>query len=324
MATGSCAHVHGQIGAMTGSWREMSRLPESPVPVGYGTARGIPAAEMEYVDIDQYFATQGGFSPPSHDFGSTAFWHWQFLPRSIIYPAYLAGSKESRFSSHIVNARDDGWLFDASLGTRVGLVRFGNNDPIRPEGWQIDAEGSAQLRLDIPQNVDVRSADFRAGVPLTYGSGRYRFKIGYYHLSSHLGDEFLLTNPTFPRLNFSRDALLVGHMVYLTDQLRVYGEASWAFQSDVNKPWEFQFGIDYLPAGPTGFAGAPFFALNGHIREELNFGGALTAQIGWAWRAADSTNLLRAGLHYYNGESNQYAFFDEHEEQIGFGLWYDF
>ena len=33
--------------------------------------------------------------------------------------------------------------------------------------------------------------------------------------------------------------------------------------------------------------------------------------------------MLRTGLFYYNGESNQFSFFDEHEEQIGFGVWYD-
>ena len=36
------------------------------------------------------------------------------------------------------------------------------------------------------------------------------------------------------------------------------------------------------------------------------------------------TNLLRVGVHYYNGESTQFSFFDDHEEQIGLGLWYDF
>ena len=33
---------------------------------------------------------------------------------------------------------------------------------------------------------------------------------------------------------------------------------------------------------------------------------------------------MRAGLHYYNGKSSQYQTFDDSEQQIGFGLWYDF
>lgn len=301
-------------------------------------AWGQHPSRMSYVDLDRQMPTASlplasppaaapwvtGSPEPWVAMPADELWSWQVLPRSIIYPSYLAGQKEPRFAAQIVNAKNDGWLFDASLGTRIGLLRFGNTNSIRPEGWQLDAEGAAQLRLDIPENVDVRAADFRGGVPLTYGWGRYRFKIGFYHLSSHLGDEFLLKNPGFQRLNFSRDVLLVGHMIYLTDELRIYGEAAWAFRSDVTEPWEFQFGVDYLPAGPTGIAGAPFFALNGHIRQELNFGGSVTAQAGWAWRAYEGTHLIRAGLHYFNGESPQYSFFDEHEEQLGFGLWYDF
>jgi hypothetical protein len=30
------------------------------------------------------------------------------------------------------------------------------------------------------------------------------------------------------------------------------------------------------------------------------------------------------GAHYYNGLSDQYAFFRNFEQQIGAGIWYDF
>ena len=30
------------------------------------------------------------------------------------------------------------------------------------------------------------------------------------------------------------------------------------------------------------------------------------------------------GLHYYNGYSNQFSFYHVFEQQIGFGLWYDY
>ncbi len=299
-----------------GLFRRASRL--SGTAALEVNAPRIPS-EMQYVDLDEYLG-----SPPPADTFPSDWWDWQVLPHGIIYPSYLAGTKEPRFAAHIINAKNDGWLFDAVLGTRVGLLRFGNHDPLFPEGWQVDAEGAAQARLDIPNDVDVRSVDFRAGLPITYGAGAYRFKFGYYHLSSHLGDEFLLKNPGFPRLNFSRDALLVGSMIYLTERLRVYGEAAYAFRTEIGQEWEFQFGLDFLPPGPTGIAGAPFFAVNGHLRQEVNYGGALTAQAGWAWRAATSTEMLRIGAHYYNGESNQFSFFDNHEQQLGLGVWYDF
>jgi hypothetical protein len=92
----------------------------------------------------------------------------------------------------------------------------------------------------------------------------------------------------------------------------------------VAEPWEVQFGVDYAPAYVTGLRGAPFFAVNGHLREEVNWGGNFTVQVGWAWRSDESARLLRVGLHYFNGESSQYSFFDHFEQIIGAGAWYDY
>lgn len=252
-------------------------------------------------------------------------WDWQLLPTGIVYKAYLASQKESRFSSEFNNIpeRDD-TFWEPTLGARVGILRFGDHDPVMPQGFQIDAEGSAQARLNLTDNVDVTSVDFRGGLPLTYGYGPWRLKAGYYHLSSHLGDEFLLKNPNYPRLNFARDVLLFGVSYYLNDDLRVYSEIGWAFFTDVSEPWEVQFGVDYAPAAPTGGRGAPFFAINGHLREEVNYSGIMTVQAGWAWRSAQNGSLLRIGGHYSNGQSWQYSFYNHFEQQLGLGIWYDF
>lgn len=251
-------------------------------------------------------------------------WTWQVLPSSVIYKPYLASVKESRMAAHLMDLRNDGMMFDGTLGGRAGLFRYGNSADVLPQGFQFDVEASAQVRLDIPEEVDVRSTDYRAGAQLTYGVTRHQFRLGYYHVSSHVGDEFLLKNRGFRRLNYARDVLIFGYGFNVTPNLRLYGEAGWAFWADVADPWEFQFGIDFAPAYPTGFRGAPFVALNGHLREELNFGGHFTLQTGWAWRSDEDGHLFRMGLHYFNGQSNQYSFFAFHEEQIGFGIWYDF
>ena len=47
-------------------------------------------------------------------------------------------------------------------------------------------------------------------------------------------------------------------------------------------------------------------------------------EAGWQWRGRESDHLLRVGMQYFNGKSSQYSFFDEHEELIGLGLWYDY
>ena len=251
-------------------------------------------------------------------------WTWQLLPEGLIYRSYLAGGREPRIGSQWVHERDRGWLWDVTIGGRVGMLRYGTQDIAWPEGWQLDIEGAAFPRLNLEQDRDLDSVDFRFGVPLTFRQGPWEAKLSYYHLSSHLGDEYQITHPTAQRTNFVRDALVLGGAVYPGPNLRLYAETGWAFYDDGgSRPWEFQFGADYSPAGATGARGTPFFAINGRLRQEVNYGGNLTVQTGWQWRG-QTGRLLRTGFHYFNGKSDQYQFFNEHEEQIGMGLWYDY
>ncbi len=260
-------------------------------------------------------------APPSAS--SAGFWTWQILPDGLMYRSYLAGGKEPRFASHWIHERDQGWLWDVTLGGRLGILRYGTGDALQPEGWQVDVEGAAFSRMDLEQGRDLVASDFRFGVPLTVRRGRWEGKFSYYHLSSHLGDEFIQRTGS-ARLNFVRDSLVLGGAFYLRPEMRLYTEAGWSFHpKGGSRPWEFQFGVDWSSLEPTGICGSPFFAINGELRQEVDFGGSMTVQTGWQWRGA-SAHLLRLGMHYFNGKTYQYQFFAEHEEQLGVGFWYDY
>ncbi len=252
------------------------------------------------------------------------YWTWHVAPDGIIYKSYLAGVREPRMGTQWFYHRDRGWLWDSTLGGRVGLIRYGTTAADWPEGWQLDFEGAAFPRLDLENGLDMISADFRFGFPLTFRRGPWELKFSHYHVSSHLGDEFMERHPDFPRINFVRETLVLGLALRPHADLRVYAEVGYAVWVDGgSEPWEFQFGIDYSPFDPTGFHGVPFLAVNAHLREEVDFGGNFTAQAGWQWRG-ETGNLFRFGAHYYNGMSSQYQFFNTFEEQVGLGLWYDF
>jgi hypothetical protein len=257
-------------------------------------------------------------------FASQEPWRWQLMPEGLIYRSYMAGMKEPRFAAQWVYEKDEGSFWDTTLGGRVAVVRYGTTDPLHPQGWEVDFEGAAFPRLDIGSGLDLTSADFRVGVPLTYGRGRYQMKLAFYHLSSHLGDEYMLKHPTATRINYSRDVFVCGHSFYPTDRLRLYGEAGWAFYTDGGtEPWEFQFGFDYSAPQPTGFWPVPFVAANAHLREEVDFGGNFVVQAGLLWRGATG-HLWRMGMHYFTGKSEQFEFFNQHEDKIGLGMWFDY
>jgi hypothetical protein len=309
---------------------QIDRLPPlstlEPLPDAAGYTPGYGPGPGEYAvgpsdpffDLDAFLAENAGPTCPCED------WQWQLLPSGIIYKAYLADMKESRLGTQFFNESTQGSLWDTTLGGRVGVLRYGSVNNVWPQGWQLDLEGSGQVRLDTEEDRDVQSTDFRFGVPLTYGYGPHRLKFAYYHISSHAGDEFMEKNPTFTRINWVRDALALGYSFYWTDNIRLYAETSWAVWADISDEWDFRAGVEYAPAYPTGLRGAPFFALHGHLRGELDWGGNFVAQAGWAWRGDRTGHLLRTGLHYYNGGSSQFEFIHQFEQQIGAGLWYDF
>lgn len=279
-----------------------SDLPEDAVPLD----NGIYAGDVDYEYVDNGYT-------------------WQVAPSGIIYRSYLAGPHEPRISFTPFFSSDHAY-WDATIGGRGGILRYGDNHPLHPQGWQLDCYGAAIVRMDSENQQDMDAADFVFGFPLTYGIANWQFKMGYAHLSSHLGDEFAIRNPGAldDRVNYVRDGIVWGTSWFPVAACRLYGELDWAIHnSGGSEPVHFQFGNELSRPGPTGLHGSPFLALNGRMREELNYGGDVTAQTGWLWRG-ETGKVFRIGGHYYQGKSSQSQFYNLTEEQIGMGLWYDF
>lgn len=281
---------------------------------GFGTLSAFPTGAFEPNPYDQQ----------TYASGAMQFRRWTFLPQGFLYQTYWAGTAEPRLATRSISDAGGHDSLDSQIGGRVGLVRF--DDPFTAGSFQFDIMGGANLRQNLDtDDWDMTGTDYRYDLPLTYRQGPHAWKFGFYHVSSHMGDEFLAHNPTVERIDYYRDALYLGYSVDLTPKLRAYGEVEYAVSRDFSEPWHLQFGFDWGPRIPTGVRGAPFLAANAHLREELDFGGNISLQTGWAWKGeGPAAGVLRTGLHYYNGGSPQYSFFQEHEEQIGFGLWYDF
>ena len=261
-------------------------------------------------------------------------WEWQLLPNNLIYTSYLAGPKEPRLATVWYNdtAADplnpsikNGVLWDSTLGGRASILRYGSDSILHPQGFEVQIEGAAFVRLDPQDDRDFRSGDYRFGVPLVYGIGRWQTKLAYYHNSAHLGDEAMLKHPTFPRVNYVRDCIVWGNSYFLFDWLRLYGEVGYAFfNAGGSQPWEFQYGTELIQARPTGIRGAPFLAINGMSRQELDWGGNVCVQTGWAWRGSRSEKLFRVGFEYLQGSDPQYQFVYYNQNRCGIGMWYDY
>lgn len=282
-------------------------------------------------DPGEVFATEPGFLTVTQSgeslptYGDEE-WAWSVMPGGLMYKSYVAGEREPRLSTAFLQEVHGQMLWDSALGGRGGLVRFGNQSAVNPEGFQLDVEGAAFVRLLPEDERDVNAVDFRAGVPLTYREGPFQAKLGYYHISSHLGDEFLLKHPGFNRINYVRDALVAGVGYFPHPWIRTYFEVGWAviFTSGGAKPWEVQTGFEVDSRRPTGLRGEPFFAMNIHLREEVNWGGSLNLLAGWQWRGHKTDHVFRLGLQFYNGKNAQYSLLQDNQQLIGLGVRYDY
>jgi hypothetical protein len=315
-------------------------VPEPGMPADVAPLPG-PAAGGPVILDDPYEAgpllpegrPSAGDADPFADLWALRPWSWHLLPNNLIYTSYLAGPKEPRFATvwYDDTAADpfdpsieNGWMWDMTVGGRVSILRYGTDPVLHPQGFEVQVEGAAFVRLDPGDEIDLRSSDYRFGIPLVFGIGRWQTKLGYYHLSAHLGDEAMLKH-SFPRVNYLRDAMVWGNSYYVFDWLRIYGDVGYAFQNDGgSEPWEFQFGTELIQARPTGIHGAPFLAVNGMSRQELDWGGNVCAQVGWAWRGWRSERLLRIGFEYLAGSDPQYEFVFYRQNRYGIGMWYDF
>lgn len=283
---------------------------------------------------DQWDPLEGDPLPlaPQRDYFDPGFNHdvyaantWQIMPAGLMYRSYLAGEKESRMGTFWAKDQTGRTVWENTLGGRLGLLRYGTPGAYRPQGWQLDFEGAALSRvLPGTESTILEATDYRAGFQSTWAFDRWHVKAGYYHLSSHLGDEFVIANPLVQRFNYVRDSTVLGVTYDISDDWQTYGEIAYALgYEDGAKPLEFQYGLQYSPL-VFGLRGAPFAAVNGHTREDFDYITSVNAQAGWQWRGTESQHLMRIGLQYYSGPALQDSFPGKYDHLVGGGMWFDF
>ena len=290
----------------------LAQLQPGPYPSGASTYGPVPSAGSAAPNIP--------LENPAEDD-----WDWRLLPTSLVYSSYWAAPKEPRFSGvHFFNQSNQ-LIEEGELGARFGLLRYGTPNDTVPQGFQWDVEGAAFPRLLPYETFDMASCDYRVGTDCSYGVGDWRFRCGYYHLSSHVADEYMLRHPDFVRVRYKRETFLWGVSNYPTEWARLYFECGCAFSvAGEGKPLELIFGTDLGTTEPTGFRGAPFAALAVHLRQEVDYGGAFVTQAGWMWRDKPFGHVFRVGFQYLTGYDPQNEFLHDYQQQYGIGVWYDF
>lgn len=250
------------------------------------------------------------------------------LPRDLLWQPPFAAKREPRMvllPTSLDNYRDN-WTLDTSIGTTVGMWR--TDLPGHDLSFQFDIAAVAHTRLT-PD--DLTATDYRFGFPLSARWGPWHAKLAYEHTSAHIGDELIRAQRLAFIPGMSRDEVVVGVGRWMWDQLRVYGQVSYAarqayFTGFTNKfRYRFDYGFEWFHPGPTGWAGTPFAALNLDHRGDQDFEANLNVQVGWLWRNPyERLANIRLFAEYYTGGSPYGVFFQTKENFFAVGLSCDY
>ena len=122
----------------------------------------------------------------------------------------IAASKEPRFFGSLQRLNSEAPLdsFNAALvglGENFGFVRWQNENT--DDTWEIGVTSGLFSLFKLNQtSTDLVNSDFMVGLSVSYQNDNTTYRSRFYHLSSHLGDEFLLKND-IKRINYFLETL---------------------------------------------------------------------------------------------------------------------
>ncbi len=180
------------------------------------------------------------------------------------------------------------------------------------------------MKPEIHPNGEVAelvTSDYILSIPISYSRSFYSFRLRIYHISSHLGDEYMANNPLIARVNVSFEAIDFFTSVQFNDALRIYLGPGVVIASDEAFPMGniyVEYGFEFRPFvhkyNHPRLYGCPFFALDCQNWQVNNYRPSLTLQLGYEWSKLERAGRsVRIFAEYHNGYSEG-QFFDQFTE----------
>lgn len=232
-----------------------------------------------------------------------------YFPADDLFLPPIADQRQSR--THISFQQYDldfgGYTIGSvGYGTNFGIVRW-------RRAAQIGVDGSVQAIFNMDaESMDLINADYFVGIPLTLRRGDASARVRVFHLSSHLGDEFLLLPqpiPPPPRKNLSFEALDV-LASWEHRGVRVYGGGFVVLHSTerMRQTVRAQAGLEYRRSLRRGFV-----FLSGADLARAAAGGGIDASVktGIQLPVPTSEHTVQFLLELYDGRVPHGQFFEE-------------
>lgn len=261
-----------------------------------------------------------------------------FPQQTVLYPPMIANPRATIYSAayHIGDNVIGTKSIAVSLGDNFPIFRWRNVFPWRGD-LQIDIQAGiwSVFKMGVDYNGEISelvNTDYLVGFPLSYAVDKWAFRARVYHVSSHLGDEYLVHNPGVERVNPSMEAIDFFVSYQVNSALRVYVGPGWVFHSDttypIKPPLYVEWGGEVRLLGYKSFYhklyGTAFLAI--YLRNwqvnHWNLDGTYMA--GYEWSKLQGVGRkMRLFVNYHRGYSEG-QFFKDRTSWTGFGLSWGF
>lgn len=230
---------------------------------------------------------------------------------------------------------------DTVIGKHVGVASFGDEfillrliDVLWFHGdMDIGLEAGIFSVFDLDHiEACMVNTDFFVSALLTYALDRWSFRFRLWHMSSHLGDEFLLSNPGFCRRNLSDEGIDLFASYQMGQAVRVYGGAGYIVDRDKEfpeHPFYIEWGAEIRVFGARDCFNRlyvqPFLAMHFRSWEEHHFDLDQTYVLGVEWSKIQGIGRkFRIFLEYHKGFCREGQFARERSEYFAVKVNYGF
>lgn len=251
-----------------------------------------------------------------------------FLPRGLLFAPLHADPRWPHFAAVYRGYRTNNLsaTFAGNFGETFSLYR--NRAPFNGQ-WEFVLQAGVFSLFDLSAvSLGLVNADYNVGMLTTYRSGSFSGFVRLHHQSSHLGDEFLLSNPQTQRINLSYEELDVKLSYEWFSWLRTYGGAGYLVHRDPSgvKPITTQWGVEWT--SPLSFFNGsirPIGYADFQINERSNWAIAQSLMAGLRFENARIGNRsLQLLAEYFAGPSPDGQFYTRHAQWFGIGLHFYF
>ena len=249
----------------------------------------------------------------------------RLFPDRALLPALFAGARDPMVKGEFVfvtdnaNAFGNGVESEVSLGNALPIWRLGGHSTSDAVVLGVEAAVFARFGLQVLQR-ELIATDWVLAVPLVWHRGSHWVRLGYYHTSSHLGDEYARRFDV-EGVNFARDAADALGLVQLIPIAGVYAGVRWAYNvhPEDSGRWTLRAGMQL---GRTEGARAllPYGTVDVEVEDDTDWSPRAHVQAGVWLPEVGGRRMLRLGVGFMTGPTPLGQFRSERTTQLTLGV----